>query len=363
MSMKELVNFGAGPAGLPRSAVERAQAELLDFDGTGISIMEHSHRSETYGAVHRRTLDLVRSLLDVPESHAVFLVQGGASGMFATVPMNFLPPGRSADYVLTGVWSEKALAEASLIGEARSAGTGRVGDRWVRIPSEDQLDFADDAAYAHITTNNTITGTQWKTHPRTAAPLVADASSDLFSRPFDVGQFGLIYAGAQKNLGPAGVTLGIVNKDWLASASTAIPKIFRFGAHVDAGSVLHTPPTFAVYMVKNVLEWIEAQGGVRGMTKRNASKARMLYGAIDDSSGWYQSAVDPDHRSQMNVVFRCPSEALDAQFLIRAEAAGLIGLKGHRSTGGIRASLYNAVPLSGVERLVELMTTFHRENS
>ncbi len=354
------VNFSAGPAALPRPALERARAELLDYEHTGFSIMEHSHRSATYDVVHRRALALVRELLDVPDTHSVFMVQGGASGMFATVPLNFLLPGRSADYVVTGIWSKKALAEAQIIGTARSAGTGEVDGQWARIPSPAELDLSSDAAYAHITTNNTIAGTQWAAHPHTDAPLVADASSDLFSRPFDVGQFAMIYAGAQKNLGPSGVTLGVVRTSWLDEAATSIPRILRFKPHVEAGSLLHTPPTFAVYLVKNVLEWLRAEGGVDAMQSRNATKAALLYDAIDASDGWYSSPVQRDARSQMNVVFRCPTAELDAAFVEASTKAGLIGLKGHRTVGGLRASLYNAVPVEGVERLVELMSDFRR---
>lgn len=358
----KVVNFGAGPAALPPPALARAQAELLDFQGTGISVMEHSHRSDTYNAVHQQALDLVRSLLKVPERYRVFFMQGGASGMFATVPLNFLTGGHSADYVLTGIWSVKALAEAQKIGRARSAGTGEVDGRWTRIPAPEDLERSPDARYLHITTNNTIAGSQWHQLPETESPLVADASSDLFSGPIDVRRFALIYAGAQKNLGPSGVTLGIVDEAWLEQASTEIPKIFQFSAHVQANSLLHTPPTFAIYLVRNVLEWIRDEGGVEAMAERNAAKARLLYDAIDDSDGWYRAAVEPAHRSKMNVVFRCPTEALDAKLVARAFEAGLIGLKGHRSVGGLRASIYNAVPFDGVQRLVDLLAEFRREN-
>lgn len=357
------MNFGAGPAALPKEVLQRAREELIDFEGSGISVMEHSHRSDIYGAVHHRALELVRSLLEVPSSYSIFFVQGGASGMFATVPLNFLPPKRSADYIITGIWSKKALAEAQLVGSARAVADTVEDGCWYSVPSTDTLALDPRAAFAHITTNNTISGVQWPDHPHTEAPLIADASSDLFSRPFEINRFGMIYAGAQKNLGPSGVVLGIVRNELLETASTSIPKIFRFGAHVEAHSLLHTPPTFAIYLVKNVLQWLADQGGVKAIAAQNQAKANLLYSAIDSSDGWYRSRVKVEHRSAMNVVFRCPTEDLEARLLARAQTAGLIGLKGHRTVGGLRASIYNAVPLSGVERLVELMADFRREHA
>jgi phosphoserine aminotransferase len=353
---RDIVNFNAGPAGLPTSVLERAQAELLDFQGTGMSIMEHSHRGKAYDAVHEDAMRLTKSLMGVPDTHEVFFVQGGASGMFATVPMNFLSPGKVADYVLTGTWAEKALEEAQRVGQARAAGSGKVGARYVRIPQA--LDLTPGAAYVHITSNNTIAGTQYAAFPETEAPLVVDMSSDIMSRPVDVARCGLIYAGAQKNLGPSGVVLAVVRKDWLAAASTTIPKIFRFKTHVDQRSLYHTPPTFAIYLMRNVMQWIEENGGLAGMAARNTAKADALYAAIDASDGFYASDVEPAARSQMNVVWRLPSEALDKAFVAEATAAGLEGLKGHRDVGGMRASLYNAVELAGVERLVSFMKDF-----
>ena len=353
---RDIVNFNAGPAGLPTSVLERAQAELMDFQGTGMSIMEHSHRGKAYDAVHTEALSLTKSLMGVPDTHEVFFTQGGASGMFAFVPMNFLTEGKTADYVLTGSWSDKALEEAQLVGHARAAGSGKVGDRYVRIP--EVLDLSPGAAYVHITSNNTIAGTQYTAFPKTDAPLVADMSSDIMSRPVDVARFGLIYAGAQKNLGPSGVVLAVVRRDWLSAASTKIPKILRFKTHVDKQSLYHTPPTFAIYLMRNVLQWVRDHGGLEGMAARNAAKARALYEAIDASDGFYATDVEVAARSEMNVVWRLADEGLDKAFLAEATAAGLVGLKGHRDVGGVRASLYNAVELEGVERLVAFMKGF-----
>lgn len=354
---RDIVNFNAGPAGLPTPVLEKAQGELLDYQGTGMSIMEHSHRGKAYDAVHMEALSLTRELLGVPDTHEVFFVQGGASGMFATVPLNFLHEGKVADYVVTGAWSEKALGEAKLIGEARVAGGGKDdAGQYTAVPGD--LDLADDAAYVHVTSNNTIAGTQMHAFPDTKAPMVADMSSDIMSRPLDVAKFGLIYAGAQKNLGPSGVVLGVVDKAWLETASTKIPKIHRLKTHVDKQSLFHTPPTFAIYLVKNVLEWVKDNGGLAGMKTRNEEKSSALYAAIDGSGGYYRNPVDTAARSHMNVVWRLPSEDLEKAFVAEAAEAGLVGLKGHRSVGGIRASIYNAVELAGIERLVGFMTDF-----
>ena len=366
LRVRDVVNLNAGPAGLPTEVLERAQAELLDFAGTGMSIMEHSHRGKAYDAVHRAALDGVRRVFRVPASHEVFLIQGGASSMFATVPLNFLSTGRVADYVITGAWSQKAFDEAKVVGEARVAGTGEVDGAFVRVPAADELEPDPASAYLHVTSNNTISGTQFSdlgaVCARSEAPVVADMSSDILSRPVEVGAFGLIYAGAQKNLGPSGVTLGIVRRDWLERASTTIPRIFRYATHVEKRSLYHTPPTFAVYLVKLVLDWIERQGGLDAIEQMNRAKAEHLYAAVDTSGGFYRSPIEPAARSQMNVVWRLPTEALDERFVSEAQAAGIVGLKGHRSVGGIRASIYNAVSREDVARLVDFMGEFARQN-
>lgn len=360
---RDIVNFNAGPAGLPRPALERARDELLDLDGTGISVMEHSHRGKAYEKVHFEALSLARELLSVPDSHAIGFLQGGASYMFPTVPLNFLPQGKSADYVVTGAWSKKALAEAKVVGKTRVAGTGEVGGKFVRIPREDELDLDPNAAYVHITSNNTIAGTQYHSFfdPR-GVPLVADMSSDIMWKPIDVSKFHLIYAGAQKNIGPSGIVLLIVDKAWAQAASTSIPTYFRFWTHLEADSLYNTPPTFSVYMVRNVLAHVKETGGLPAMEAKNREKARLIYDAIEGSGGWYRSPVEKDARSMMNVVFRLPSEELEAKFVSEAEREGMIGLKGHRSVGGCRASIYNAVSVEGATRLADFMKAFAAKN-
>ena len=360
--MRNIVNFNAGPAGLPEPALKKAQEELLDFRNTGMSIMEHSHRGKAYEEVHRTAMQLVKKLMGVPDTHEVLFLQGGASAMFAQVPMNFLVEGKSADYVLTGAWSQKALSEAKLIGAPRVAWNGEVDKKFTRIPKQQEMQLDAGAAYAHITTNNTIFGTQWHYVPEVRVPLVADMSSDIMSRPVDVKKFAMIYAGAQKNLGPSGVVLVVIDKQLALNGSKKIPTIFRFQTHLENESLYNTPPTFAIYLMKNVLEWMEAEGGLEAMKRRNQKKADILYGAIEESGGWYASPVEKDSRSQMNVVFRLPNEELENKFVKQAEAKGMVGLKGHRSVGGIRASTYNAVSPEGVERLVDFMRAFKKEN-
>lgn len=360
---QQVVNFNAGPAGLPRIVLEQARAEFLDFAGTGISVMEHSHRGKAYEKVHFAAIQLTKELLGVPDTHAILFLQGGASQCFATVPMNFLLPGQSADYVLTGVWSKKALSEAQLIGKTRVAGTGEVGGQFVRIPSQAELELDPSAAYCHITSNNTIAGTQWHQFPDTGGVrLVADMSSDIMWKKIDVSKFALIYAGAQKNIGPSGVTMVIVDKAWAQAASETIPIIFRFRTHVENDSLYNTPPTFGIYIAKLVLEHLKATGGLDATEQRNREKGRVLYGAIDGSGGFYRCPVEVEARSLMNVVFRLPSEALEERFVKEAEALGMIGLKGHRMVGGCRASTYNAVSVEGVARLADFMGEFARRN-
>lgn len=360
---RDVVNFNAGPAGLPASALERAQKELLDIEGTGMSIMEHSHREKTYEKIHAEAKNLVRELMGVPDTHDVLLLQGGASGMFATVPMNFLSKGKSADYVNTGAWSEKAYKEAKFFGEPRIAGTGYVNEKPVHIPKQGELDLKSDAAYVHITTNNTIEGTQFRDFPDTGAvPLIADMSSDIMSRPVPTAKFAMIYAGAQKNLGPSGVVLVVADKKLIAAGSKNIPAIFRFSTHAENDSLYNTPPTFGIYIMRNVLLWAKELGGMTAMGKRNQEKAAELYSAIDGSNGFYRCPVEADARSEMNIVFRLPSEELEKKFVGEAEAAGLVGLKGHRSVGGIRASCYNAVSIDGVKKLTTLMKSFKEKN-
>lgn len=359
-----VVNFNAGPAGLPLPALERARDELLDFEGSGMSVMEHSHRGKEYERVHHETTALLTELLGIPDTHTVMYLMGGASMQFATVPMNFLPAGKSADYVLTGVWSEKALDEAKLVGKARVAcSTASPDKRYFRVPRQDELQLDPDAAYLHITTNNTIYGTQFHEYPRAGnVPLIADMSSDFLWRPTDVRPFSLIYAGAQKNIGPSGVLVAIARKDFLATGRKDIPKILRYSTHAENDSLYNTPPTFAIYLMRNVLRWMAEVGGLHQLQAWNEEKGALLYGAIDRMSGFYKAAVEKESRSMMNVVFRLPTEQLDEKFVAEAKKAGMVGLKGHRSAGGIRVSTYNAVTVDNVRTLVSFMEQFARTN-
>jgi phosphoserine aminotransferase len=362
--MSRIYNFNAGPAALPLPALEQAREELLDFQGTGMSIIEHSHRGKDYEGVHTEALGLVRALLSIPESHDVLLLQGGASQQFAMVPMNLLPGGKSADYVVTGGWAQKALQEAQLVGTARAAWkeTDSAG-RYARIPAQSDLDLDPKAAYVHITSNNTLFGTQWFDFPDTGSvPLVADMSSDFMWRPFDAGRFALVYAGAQKNIGPSGLVVVIARKDVIEGGRQDIPKIFRYKTHATDRSLYNTPPTFSVYLVRNVLRWVKAQGGLAALERVNRAKGDALYGAIDAQSSFYRAPVERASRSLMNVVFRLPSEALEEKFIAEAKKEGMVGLKGHRSVGGIRASIYNAVSLDAVKALTSFMDTFARAN-
>ncbi len=362
--MGRVINFNAGPAGLPLPALEKARDELIDFKGSGMSVMEHSHRGKDYEAVHREATARLTRLLGLPDSHTVMFLTGGASMQFALVPLNFLKSGQSADYVMTGVWSEKAIEEARYLGQTRIAGTTKQADgRYTRVPGQAEVQFAPGAAYAHTTSNNTIYGTQFHTFLDTGAvPHVCDMSSDFLWRPTDLSRFDFVYAGAQKNLGPSGVLVAIAKKDFLAKGRTDIPKIFRYTTHAENASLYNTPPTLATYLMNNVLEWIEGQGGLPGMQQRNQAKADALYAALDRLSGFYSVPVEKASRSVMNVVWRCPTEALDEKFVAEAKKAGMVGLKGHRLSGGIRASIYNAVSLQDVQALVSFLDSFAKSN-
>jgi phosphoserine aminotransferase len=360
--MSRIYNFYAGPATLPLPALERAKAEIPDWEGTGMSVMETSHRSKEYDAVHYGAMSLVAELLGLDDDHQVLFLQGGASLQFAMLPMNFIPPGGSADYVDTGTWSTKAIKEAKIVASARIAATSEP-DGFTRIPKQDELDLDPSAAYLHITSNNTIKGTQYHDFPECGdVPLVADMSSDILWRPFDANRFSLIYAGAQKNIGPSGVTVVILRKSWLESANQSLPTMLAYATHSAKDSLFNTPPTFAIYMVRNVLEWVRDEGGLVGMEQRNRAKGDLLYGVMDELPDFYSCPVEPASRSYMNVVWRCPSEELEAKFVAEALEAGMCGLKGHRSVGGCRASIYNAMPSEGVEYLAEFMRKFARTN-
>lgn len=359
--MARAINFNPGPATLPLGALERAQRELLDIQGTGMSIIEHSHRGKTFEAIHNEALSLTRELLGVPENYSILFLQGGASQQFAVVPMNLLGSGQSADYLVTGVWSKSAVKEAKIVGAARVAASTEENGKFVRVPKQEELTLDPNAAYVHITSNNTIYGTQWHTWPDVGqVPLVADMSSDLMWKPLDVSRFGLIYAGAQKNLGPSGLVVVIIRNDLVESGRKDIPTIFQYRTHQAANSLYHTPPTFSIYLYRNVLLEMKQAGGLEVMEQRNRSKAELLYQAIDARPGLYLAPVERASRSTMNVVFNLPTPELESEFLRAAEAAGMVGLKGHRSAGGVRVSMYNAAPLEWVKTLADFMADFNR---
>ncbi|MFY1825056.1 3-phosphoserine/phosphohydroxythreonine transaminase [Myxococcus fulvus] len=355
-----VINFNPGPAGLPLPALERARDELLDFQGSGMSVMEHSHRGKEYEAVHDEAIALLTELTGLPSTHQVLFLTGGASQQFAQVPMNFLTPDTSADYLMTGVWSEKALDEAKYYGTPRVAATTVQPDKhYTRVPRQDELSLDAKAAYVHVTTNNTIYGTQWHAMPDTGqVPLVADMSSDFLWKKMDLSRFGLVYAGAQKNLGPSGVTLVVAAKDFIAKGRKDIPKIFRYAVHAENNSLYNTPPTLAIYLVRNVLAWMKDVGGLGQLEAWNRQKADLLYGALDTHAGFYRAPVERASRSVMNVVFHLPTPELDAAFVADAKRQGMVGLKGHRTAGGIRVSTYNAVTVENVRTLVTFMEHF-----
>jgi len=354
-------NFYAGPATLPLPALDRAQKEFIDWAGTGMSVMETSHRSKEYDAVHQEAKSLLHELLGLDDDQMVLFLQGGASTQFAMLPMNFIPRNASADYVDTGTWSVKAMKEANIVASCREAGSSKESG-YTRVPRQDELDLDPAAAYLHFTSNNTIKGTQFHRFPDGGkTPLVADMSSDFLWRPFDATKFSMIYAGAQKNIGPSGVTIVVIRKSWVEKAKVdQLPTMLRYATHVDKDSLYNTPPSFSIYMVRNVLAWVREQGGLAGMQERNTRKAGLLYGLFDELSDFYRCPVEEDSRSVMNVVFRLPSEDLEADFVAKAAKEGFIGLKGHRSVGGCRASIYNAMEVAGVEALVDFMREFAR---
>ncbi len=358
--MARVFNFNPGPAVLPLEVLEEAQKELVDFKGTGMSIMESSHRGKDYEAVHNEGIANIKKLLGLDDHHAVLFLQGGASQQFAMVPMNLLGEGQSADYVNSGAWASKAVKEAKIIGKVNViADTGK--DIPTKLPDAAGLKLTPGAAYLHITSNETIAGTQWKTFPKTEAPLVADMSSDILSRPFDANSFGLIYAGAQKNLGPAGVTLVILRKDLAEKVSEKVPTIFRYKTHLEENSLYNTAPCFAIYIVTLVTRWLLKNGGLDATAKINREKAAKVYAAIDGSS-FYKGTAVKEFRSDMNLTFRLPSEALEEAFIKEASSQKLKGLKGHRSVGGVRASIYNAFPAEGIDTLVAFMKEFEKKN-
>lgn len=356
--MERIHNFSAGPGTLPLSVLEEARDEMLVFGTAGASVMEISHRSPEYTAVAESARRSFSDLLGLDDDWEILFLQGGASMQFYQTALNFLPEGRTADYVNTGAWSQKAIEEAQSVGNVHIAATSEAAD-FDHIPDRNSWEFSENPAYVHITSNNTIFGTQFTSDPDVPAPLICDASSDFLSRPLNMSRYSLIYAGAQKNIGPAGVTVVLVRKSYLKQAETGLPTMLDYNVH--AGKLFNTPPVFAVYMVEKVLHWVTGLGGLSAMQKRNNDKADMLYGRLD-RSGFYRGTVQKESRSNMNVTFRLPSEDLEASFIQSAKKSGLAGLKGHRSVGGIRASIYNACGLESVEALVAFMDEFERRS-
>ncbi|MBZ5750802.1 3-phosphoserine/phosphohydroxythreonine transaminase [Metabacillus rhizolycopersici] len=354
-------NFNAGPAAVPLPVLEQAQKELVNFKNTGMSVMELSHRSKEYEEVHNRAITLLRELMNIPDTYEVLFLQGGGSLQFSMIPMNFLQEGKTAHYILSGAWSEKALKEAKDFGETRVLASSKDAN-YTHIPTDYSLEDIKDGAYLHITTNNTIYGTQWNEYPTSPIPLIADMSSDILFKEIDVEKFSLIYAGAQKNLGPSGVTVVIIKKDFLETARTNVPTMLSYSTYAENNSLYNTPPTFAIYMLSLVLEWVKEQGGVKSIQKNNEEKAKYIYDAIDNSEGFYKAHATEDSRSLMNITFTLPNEELTKKFLQEAKERQFIGLAGHRSVGGCRASTYNAVPKEACEALANFMTEFKNQN-
>ena len=369
------MNFNAGPAALPLAVLEACRDELVDFGNTGMSIMEHSHRGAAYEAVHHDAIARLRSLMSIPDGtgaggYDILFMQGGASQQFAQVAMNLLSPGASAGYIVSGVWGEKAVSEARAVASesgatvhvaCTTASTTPGGAKYVRVPDADEVALAPTDAYLHLTTNETIDGVQYATAPGAmfpsfgTVPVVGDMSSDIAWRPIDVRQFGLIYAGAQKNLGPSGVTVVIIRRDLVEAGRTDIPVIFQYRTTSRHTSLYNTPPTFSIYLMRQVLAWIGSLGGLEAVEARNRAKSGAIYRVIDAFPEFYRCPVAVDSRSMMNIVFRLPTPALEEAFVASTEAHGLVGLRGHRSVGGIRASLYNAVEPAWVDALAQLM--------
>ncbi len=359
---KRIYNFSAGPGVLPEEVLLEAQKDFYSYKGEGLSVMEMSHRSKTYGEIIADAEKDLRALLNVSEDYAVMFLQGGATLQFSMVPLNIMPPNNKADYINTGAWSKKAIKEAKRVGEVNIAATSE-DSNFNYIPKQDTLNLTSDASYVHFTSNNTIFGTEFKTEPEVGdVPLVCDASSDILSKPIDVNKYGIIYAGAQKNMGPAGAALVIVKKTLLERSPETLHTYLNYNTHAEKGSMYNTPPTFTIYIMGLVYKWLLNNGGLEAMQKVNETKAKMLYDAIDNSDGYYKGSAAKEDRSLMNVTFNLQSEELEKKFITEAAAKDFSGLKGHRSVGGIRASIYNAFPTKGVEELVQFMEDFKKNN-
>lgn len=356
--MKRAYNFNAGPSAMPLEVLQEAQAEFLDFQGTGMSVIEISHRSAEYAALHQETKALLKELMDIPDDYHILFCQGGGSTQFLMVAANFLTKKYGA-YVNTGVWAKKAMAEAKFYGEAYEAASS-ADKNHSYIPQS--FEIRPETSYVHLTANNTIYGTEYPDFPKFDVPIVCDMSSDILSRRVNVADFDLIYAGAQKNLGPAGVTLAIVKDDFLKTARTDLPTMLKYQTFVDKDSTYNTPPVFAIYMVNKTLHWIKAQGGVDVIAARNAEKAKLIYDVIDQSEGFYIGHAEPAYRSNMNITFNLQTPEMEKEFIAQGKAAGFVGINGHRSVGGCRASAYNAVPVEACEALAEYMKQYQKNH-
>ncbi len=362
MKYNRIYNFNPGPAAVPVESLESIHEKWFNYEKSGMAVLEMSHRSKEYEAIHNNTKRLIKKLLGLGDEFHILFLQGGASLQFAMVPMNFLKEGQTADYVDTGSWSSKAIKEAKLFGKVNLAFEGKTVE-YKHLPTQKELKLTKGAAYVHITSNNTIKGTQYHKFPNTAGvPMVADMSSDIMSRCFDPKPFGLIYAGAQKNLGPAGVTLVILRDDFAKTAREGLTSMLSYATHITENSLYNTPNTFGIYFMGEVLKWVEDQGGLEAVEKVNKAKADLLYGYMDANKDFYRGTVEKESRSWMNVCLRLPNEELEAKFVTDGKAAGFIGLKGHRSVGGIRISMYNAITLEVIKDTVEFMKQFLAKN-
>jgi phosphoserine aminotransferase len=360
--MRNVLVFNPGPSVLPESVLESTSKAILNFAGTGMSIMEVSHRSKQFDALLIETVDLLKKIMVIPDNYKILFLQGGASLQFAMIPLNLLTAGKVADYIDTGYFATRAIKEAKLVGKVNIAASTK-DLNYTRLPNAGEIKLTKDAAYCHITSNNTIYGSQWSTFPDTGdVPLVADMSSDILSRKVDVSKFGIIYAGAQKNMGPAGVTCVIIREDLVGKAPENLPSMLNYKPHVENNSCYNTCPVTAIFVVHEVLKWLQDTGGVEEMEKVNNKKAALIYDIIDKSS-FYTGSVEKGSRSRMNIPFRLPTEDLDNEFVSQASKKGFIGLKGHRAVGGIRVSMYNAMPLEGVEKLADFMKEFEKSKA
>lgn len=360
--MARIFNFAAGPSTLPVETLQEAAAKLVDYENSGMSLIEMSHRGKIYEGVHNEAISLIREILNVPQNYHVLFLQGGATLQFGMVPMAFLQQGMTADYVLTGSWAKKAYDDGKIIGTTSVPWDGK-SEKYTRIPAQNELKLTKGAAYVHICSNETIGGIQWQYFPETGdVPLIADMSSDIMSRPLPWDKIDMVYAGTQKNLAPSGMALVIMRDQLAQKARKDLPAYIRYDQHIENNSLYNTPPSFIIWMTGLTMKWIKSIGGLKEIERRRTEKAQMLYGMIDNSSGYYRNPVEKASRSPMNIVWRLPSEELEDKFIKEAKKEGLDGLKGHRSVGGCRASVYNAMPVEGIKTLVDFMKQFMAKN-